>query len=271
MRGLGGQVALVDHDALEAGEVDAAVRRVPRDSGAWWYRGWMMSAAVYTDLAVALERRGAALRVRPRQYRAAHELPGWYGTFADATADSDWMPWTPGERPSRADVTPLAATLGTGAAVVKDFVKSRKHEWLAACFIPDITDLEHATAVVARMVELQADTLNGGIVLRRFEDYQADNGRAMETRVWWIDGAPALVTPHPDSPGLCPEPDLRPITPLVAALGCPFVTTDLAQRVDGVWRVVEVGDGQVSDLPDGVDPAPLFVRLAQPMSVDAMP
>lgn len=29
----------------------------------------------------------------------------------------------------------------------------------------------------------------------------------------------------------------------------PFVTVDLAQRSDGTWRVIELGDGQVSDRP----------------------
>ncbi|WP_446220731.1 ATP-grasp domain-containing protein [Micromonospora sp. IBHARD004] len=35
----------------------------------------------------------------------------------------------------------------------------------------------------------------------------------------------------------------------MAALDLPLVTADLALRADGVWRVVEVGDGQVSDRP----------------------
>jgi hypothetical protein len=40
-----------------------------------------------------------------------------------------------------------------------------------------------------------------------------------------------------------------------------FVTTDLARRADGRWRVIEVGDGQVSDLPSTVDPADLIRAL----------
>jgi len=271
VRELGGHVALVDHDALMAGDADRAVRGVPRTSGPWWYRGWMMPAAAYDGLAAALQRRESALRVPPARYRLAHELPGWYGTFADVTADSDWMPWPPQVRPSPEDIAPLVRTLGSGAAVAKDYVKSRKHEWLTACFIPDVTDLEHATSVVARMVELQDDSLNGGIVLRRYEDYRQADGRTVEARVWWVDGEPVMVTAHPDTPDLHAEPELVLIRPLVQALGCPFVTTDLAQRSDGVWRVVEVGDGQVSDLPVDAHTTPLFERLGQPVSIDLPP
>jgi hypothetical protein len=181
------------------------------------------------------------------------------------------MYWTPGTVPDEADVAGLTGTLASGAAIVKDFVKSRKHEWEQACFIPDVTDIAHATAVVTRMVELQEDTLNGGIVLRRFEEYRQEDGRAVEARVWWVDGVPVMVTAHPDTPGIVPQPQLDAIGPLVTALGCPFVTTDLAQRTDGGWRVVEVGDGQVSDLPAGVDPTPLFEQLAKPTTIDAPP
>ncbi len=37
--------------------------------------------------------------------------------------------------------------------------------------------------------------------------------------------------------------------PLIKGLNLPFVTVDLALRTDGQWRVVEIGDGQVSDYP----------------------
>lgn len=37
--------------------------------------------------------------------------------------------------------------------------------------------------------------------------------------------------------------------------------TDLAQHTDGTWRVAEVGDGQVSDLPTGTDPTALLDPL----------
>jgi hypothetical protein len=152
---------------------------------------------------------------------------------------------------------------------VKDYVKSRKHEWDQACFIPDITNLHHAAAVVARMVELQEDDLNGGIVLRHFENYRQEDGHTAEARVWWVDAAPVLITAHPDTPERHIQPDLTEITPLVTALDCPFITTDIAQHVDGRWRVVEVGDGQVSDLPEGADGTTLFRMLAEPTMIDA--
>ncbi|WP_260190397.1 ATP-grasp domain-containing protein [Actinophytocola gossypii] len=48
---------------------------------------------------------------------------------------------------------------------------------------------------------------------------------------------------------------------MVAGLGLPFATVDLARREDGRWRVVELGDGQVSDRPATVAPADLVTGL----------
>ncbi|MFF4651446.1 ATP-grasp domain-containing protein [Streptomyces sp. NPDC001380] len=266
VRELGGDTALVDHDALLAGDAEAAVRRVPRGPSAAWYRGWMVPSAAYAALARALAARGCTLLTTPAGYTAAHELPGWYGAFEGATPQSTWLPGAAVPPPH--ELAAAARRLGgTGPAVVKDFVKSRKDEWEEACFVPDLADTAALHRVVSRFVELQGEFLTGGVVLRRFERYRLRGGRAEEWRVWWVDGEAALVTPHPDAAVLAggtpaADPDLGAVRPLVHALGCRFVTTDLAVREDdGRLQVVEVGDGQVSDLPQGADPAPLLAAL----------
>ena len=286
----GGVVALIDHDALLRGEADRAVGRVSSGSGAgagaaWWYRGWMIPADGYAALAHALERRGARLAVGPDRYKAAHELPGWYSSFAAVTPGSAWRPWnaaSDGQLPDEGVLASLAAEFGAGPGIVKDYVKSRKHEWDEACFIPDLADAASVARVVRRFVELQGEFLAGGIVLREFEPFVTPGVStsqfgtvqpvgsepapsepvAAEARVWWLDGRPRLVTPHPDSPHRhVAPPELDHVAPAVRALGCRFVTTDMALRSDGTWRVVEVGDGQVSDLHPMIDPAELIGLL----------
>ncbi|MFD9125227.1 ATP-grasp domain-containing protein [Kitasatospora sp. NPDC059571] len=262
VRELGGVCALVDHDALVAGDAVEAVRRVPKGLGPLWYRGWMVDVAAYRALADALEERGGTLLTTPAGFASAHELPGWYGVFEGATPASAWLPR--GGRGGRAEVAELAQRLGgCGPAIVKDYVKSRKHEWDEACFVPDLADLDGVVRVVGRFVELQGDFLAGGVVLRQYEEFVRDaGGRAEEARVWWLDGEPVLVGPHPDTPDSNPEPELSAVRALVRSLGCRFVTTDLALRADGRgWRVVEVGEGQVSDLPAHADATPLIAAL----------
>lgn len=253
----GGVVARIDHDALLGGRPDDAVSRVPVGVGRAWYRGWMVPSELYERLAAALAARGCELLVTPDRYRRAHELPGWYDTFAAVTPASVWTQSSAGVVPSPDELTALVAPLGAGPGMVKDYVKSRKHEWLEACFVPELADAADLHRVVSRFVQLQEDFLAGGVVVRAFEDFSGGG----EARVWWLDGEPALVGPHPDSPDASPEPRLDHVRPAVRKLGCRFVTTDVALRTDGVWRVIEVGDGQVSDLPQGCDPAALVGPL----------
>lgn len=256
-RACGATVALVDHDALCRGDTAAALRFGPEDLGTAWYRGWMVTAGQYAALAEATAQRGLTMATDAAAYRAAHELPGWYDAFRDVTARSVWLPWSG----VPADMTParwgeLVALLGAGAAVVKDYVKSCKDAWDEACYVPDLADLEQGRKVVVRMAALRGDALVGGVVVRVFEPYVGDDKGAHECRIWWVDGVPVLTGPHPDRPEdrfTAGEPDeIGHIAAAARALGCRFVTTDVARHAgDGRWRVVEVGDGQVSDLPAG--------------------
>jgi hypothetical protein len=137
-----------------------------------------------------------------------------------------------------------------------------KHYWDEAAFIPEVADAAGVERVARRFLELREDSFVGGFVVRRFEEFVGP-----EARTWWVDGRCVLVTPHPDSPDELPDGgvdglDVREVGVLVGVLGLPFVTVDLVRRAgDGVWRVVELGDGQVSDWPASRDPAELVARL----------
>jgi hypothetical protein len=235
-RAAGIPVARVDHDALTRGD---AVLRVPAADDAV-YRGWMLSADQYADFAAGLETCGVQLRTSADEYRAAHELPGWYEALRPVTPESAWT-----EGP---DLT--------------DLVKSMKHYWSEACYLPDVLDDAAVERIGARFLELREDAFTGGFVVRRFEEFTGS-----EARTWWIGGRCMLTTPHPDTPDELPTGlDLLEIEPLVAELALPFVTVDVVRRTDGAWRVVELGDGQVSDWPATADPVALVSALFQPDS-----
>jgi hypothetical protein len=238
-------VALIDDDALAGpGGAERAVARVPEGGAVAVYRGWMLRAAHYGMLADALAARGVLLRTSAAQYRQAHELPGWYPALAPVTPQAAW---TDGD--SEPGFRRACERLGAGPAVLRDYVKSMKQYWHEAAYIPDLADTASAWKVAARFRELREDDFTGGFVLRRFEQFTS-----AEARSWWVGGRCRLITAHPDTPGdPPPDIDLSPFTAPIRSLALPFVTADLARRADGTWRVVELGDGQVSDRPPATD------------------
>ncbi|GIE85783.1 ATP-grasp domain-containing protein [Actinoplanes regularis] len=255
-RALGWSVALVDHDALAAtGTLAGSVTRAPGGEVAL-YRGWMLSSRAYAGLATALATRDIRLYTDAERYRRAHELPGWYAALSDFTPASTWTTGT-----DRTDFDAARSALGSGPAVVRDYSKSMKHYWHEATYIPDLTDAAGAWAVAQRMLELRGDDLTGGFVLRRYEPFVGP-----EVRTWWVNGTCRLVTAHPDTPHepLPQDLDLTPLRPAVATLNLSFVTIDLTRRSDGAWRIVELGDGQVSDRPTTTPPEDLISALTQP-------
>ena len=252
-RSAGIEVAVVDHDALtRGGAPEPAVARVPR-GGRAIYRGWMLRSEQYAALAEALTIRDVVLRTSAEQYRRAHELPGWYASMDPVTPQSVWT-----RDDSRTAFARACAMLPAGPAVLRDYTKSMKHHWHEAAFIPEVADSDMAWQVADRFRELRGDDFVGGFVLRRFEPFTG-----AEVRTWWIHGACRLVTAHPDTPDQLPpaDLDLTAVTPLVQGLRLPFVTADLVRHEDGRWRVVEVGDGQVSDCPRSTPPDELITAL----------
>lgn len=252
-RDLGAQAAVVDHDLLESGSAAAAVRALPESQDVV-YRGWMLRSEQYAELDRALAANGSRLRTSAAQYRAGHELPGWAAALAGLTPNSIWS-----AGPDLAGLEQLRSTWGGGRAVLRDHTKSMKHFWDEAMYLPDLADPAAVRRVGARFLELREDTFSGGFVVRRFEEFTGD-----EVRTWWVDGSCVLTTAHPDTPGKPPEVDLSPFAPAIARLSLPFVSVDLARRADGGWRIVELGDGQVSDRPRDVPAAHLIAALLRP-------
>jgi len=252
-RDYGIDVALVDHDALTSGDPSEGVRKLPKTDDLV-YRGWMMTSAEYAAFSWAALMKGASVRTSPAQYKAAHELPGWAKALEPHTAKTVWT------SDSIKDLAGIGQIFGRQPVVLRDFVKSAKGHWKEACFIPDAADLPGVCKSVSRFLEIRGSDFTGQLVFREFETYVAP-----EIRTWWIDGAHELTTPHPDTPEKLPTEFEFPegLEFSIRELRLPFITVDLAPRDDGIWRVIELGDGQVSDWPDTFGPVWLSSALAR--------
>ena len=101
----------------------------------------------------ALAERGLKRINTPAQYRHCHYLPESYQIIKGHTPETAFLPYDDSFSVGRA--LEAVGHFGDRPVVMKDYVKSRKHEWEEACFIPSAADRAAAERVVRRFLELQ--------------------------------------------------------------------------------------------------------------------
>lgn len=221
-------------DALTAAEFSASVcsdavmsgvqplRDIPAGARVV-YRGWMLKGGEYESLVRAVEGCGATAFTSPHEYLLAHHLPNWYPLLADLTPETCFFP-------ADADLVAELRALGWGAYFIKDYVKSLKTARGSV-----VREPSEITGLIAEMKEYRGE-IEGGVCVRRVEDFVPES----ETRYFVLHGlahAATEGTPIPTVVHQCAE-----------RVPSPFFSVDVAQRGDGAARVVEIGDGQVTDI-----------------------
>ena len=207
-------------DAVLAGT--KPLRNVPPGSEVV-YRGWMVKGEEYAALTRAIEQCGAKPFTSPQEYLATHHLPNWYPLVADLTPETRVLP-------ADADIVAELRALGWDAYFLKDYVKSLKTA--RGSIVREPAD---APAVIAEMREYRGE-IEGGICVRRVEGFMPDS----ERRYFVLLGVAYAASEDAAVPAIVQRCAQR--------LPSKFFSVDVAQRADGQLRVVEVGDGQVSDL-----------------------
>ena len=281
-RAAGFDTHLLDQELLDAGDYEGVARSLRRslvraadaDAAASeltlaLYRGWMLTTTQYTSLHAALFAQGLELINSPVAYAHCHLLPESFDVIRAHTPHSVWVPMTPGDL--RIDeVIAAAAEFGDAPVIIKDYVKSRKHEWNEACFVPRASDTDQLRGVVTTFVERQDDSLAGGVVVREFVALQsvgthAQSGMPLtrEHRVFVLDGEPIANAPY--WAGADYAGDVAPVEEfahVIKSVRSRFFSMDLALGSDGAWRIIELGDGQVAGLLDTIAPKRFYESLS---------
>lgn len=265
----GFSTALVDDGEMAFGG-DVRVVGLPKEPGRVVYRGWLLRLSDYTRMADLLHQRGFSLLTSPAEYRQTYHLPEWYMAVQDTglTPRSIWFPGT------NFDVGELAKQVheafGNSALVLKDYVKSRKHEWFEACFIPDASDAETVERITKRFLELQDESLVGGLVYRAYWPTRriglhpkSRAPLANEHRAFVLQGRPFYSAPYWSvvDYGADRPPD-EVMAPILAKQVSPFYALDIAELERGGWFVVECNDGGAAGLPNAEDAEAFYRALA---------
>lgn len=235
------------------------------------YRGWLMKPSDYERMETALHGR---LVTTQTQYRTAYELPQWYGRMPVGTTPRTmtfhaeaWEGFKDLDRLARR----VLDKFGAKPLILKDFVKSAKHRWYDACYIHDARDAEEVKRVVKNFLDIQAESLVGGLCLREFVPFKRIGvhsktsqplinewrgflsfGKLFYLAPYWAEG---------DYTGT--KPTTLEIEMLAKPLAdLPFVALDVAEHDDGRWMAVEFNDGGAAGVPEGGNTTDFFKALA---------
>ena len=201
---------------------DGRLRPAPSPDEVALYRGWMLDEAGYAALEGAVHGAGARLLTSCAAYLGAHHLPNWVPVLADLTPETVCFTDLEGAEDR-------LRALGWSRFFVKDYVKSLKTGSGSLIERP-----EQIGALLTEMAHFRGQ-IEGGLCVRRFEAFVPGS----ERRFFVVRGRAASADGSP-VPG--------PVQTCAARLALPFFSVDVARREDGPLRVVEIGDGQVSDL-----------------------
>jgi len=184
------------------------------------YRGWMLAPEDYERLCGAVEAAGARMRVGPQHYKRCHYLPEWYDACREFTPRTLFCARDD-------DFAARLAGVGWTAFFVKDFVKS-----LTTSRGSVARNAAEVSEIVGLM-ERYRGRIEGGICIREFEHLVPDT----EERYFVVDGR--AHARDDNVPALVHD--------IARRIDSPFFSVDIVHDDRGRPRLIELGDGQVSD------------------------
>lgn len=184
------------------------------------YRGWMLTPDDYVRLYTAVAGKGGRMLTSPEQYRHCHYLPEWYPLCVDVTPKTICL-----ERDAK--FSEAINALGWGGYFVKDYVKSLTTS--RGSLAKNAEEVEE----IVDLIEKYRGQVEGGVCVREFEDLQPETEERFF--VW-------KKQPHARD-GVIPAI----VTEVARRIDSPFYSVDVVLDAKGAPRLIELGDGQVSD------------------------
>lgn len=147
------------------------------------------------------------------------------------------------------------------AIILKDYVKSMKHFWNEACYIPDSSNKDEVNRVVTTFLKYLYDEPQGGLVFREFIELEpigihskSKMPLTKEYRLLYLNQKLLSVFNYWDEGEYSNESqNFDKFNEIAKRINSNLFTMDIAKTKKDEWIIVELGDGQVAGFPTNAD------------------
>jgi ATP-grasp domain, R2K clade family 2 len=231
------------------------------------YRGWMLTPKQYSILYNDLLSKNFKLINTVEEYQNCHYLPDSLKFIENRTPKTVFEKFD--NENSIDKLLEKAKEFGQKSVILKDYVKSEKHDWETACFVADASDKNKLKRSINKLVELRGKYLNEGIVVRELvelndltthsksgmpltEEYRLFfyNKKLVGSYEYWEEGEYKLS-----------KPDTTEFEEIAKSVESNFFSMDIARQKNGELIIIELGDGQVAGLPYKTDRNEFYKQL----------
>lgn len=240
-------------------------------SESYLYRGWIVKPPYYQEMCATASQ---PLLTSYHNYLWSFNFPQWYKVFTEHESPASFT--FTGDEIQNLGLTGIAEQVskqvGAKPLILKDWLKSRKHEWFDACFIKDASDVTELVRVMSNFFTLQGRDFYGGLVFREFLSLKKLGSHPksgmplpIEFRTFFLNQKPMITSMYWNNDVEYPVGVESPPQAWLEEIGkkmvSPFVALDIAQSEDGKWWVIEVNDGGTAGYPDNIDSKEFYSLL----------
>ena len=213
-------------------------------------RGWMFNGNQYKDFYEKLQARNINLITTPEQYCQMHLFPRAYNLITEDTPGILVYP----ENERNVDLQEIKNKFDR--FMIKDYVKSEKGTDIPK-FFDKQTSEEDFFYWLDVFKQYRGKLFTGGICIKEYVDLKKYGENTNEWRVFYLNGNILSVSRNSGQKDFAAEVP-KSLVAKYRNLPSPFYTVDYGELSDGSWKILEVGDGQVSGLSDNQDAKAFF-------------
>jgi hypothetical protein len=231
------------------------------------YRGWMLTPKQYLLLYDDLLSKNYKLINTVEEYQNCHYLPDSLKFINNRTPKTIFEKF---DNTVSIDILiQKAKVFGQNPVIIKDYVKSEKHDWDTACFVENASNTEKLRQTIRNLIELRDKFLNEGIVIREFVDLNdltihSKSGMPLteEYRLFFCNkNIVGIYDYWEEGEYKLSKPDTTEFEKMAKSIDSNFFSMDIARQKNGELIIIELGDGQVAGLPDKTDRNEFYKQL----------